>query len=306
MTKARRRGFLAAWRVVLAILSVAEMAGRAANRQIPTPAPSPAAVPSFEVASIKPGQDQRAFAQFNWSRLTVSGKPVKWLIAFAYAANQPMAQLNDNLIVGGPSWIATATYSIDAKVDDATAEKLRERPMGEIGVQIRLMTQSLLADRFNLKVHHEARERPIYALEVAKGGPKFLATRFIPQPGATTPLGPGGKPLPPAPAGIRQFWLRGPVKNLAGLLAGFPAIGRPVIDETGIEGNFEFVLRVPADQLAAANRAAADNIDSALPPDSSEPSVFMALEEQLGLKLKGKKGSTDVVVLDSIDRPTEN
>jgi uncharacterized protein (TIGR03435 family) len=268
-------------------------------------------LPSFEVASIKPSRPgEKSFTQFNWSRFTVEGKTVKWLIAFAYSAFQPVAQLPDNQLSPGPAWITTETYDLDAKVEDALAEKLQGRAMGEIGAQIRLMTQSLLADRFSLKVHHQTKETPLYALVVAKGGPKFLQTRFTPVPGAATPVGPGGKPLPPVTPGMRRYWLHGPVKNLAGVLSALPVIGRQVVDQTEIEGNYDFVLEVPQDQLQAAvsKGLSGSNAppDSALAPESSGPSIFTAIQEQLGLKLKSAKGPVDVIVIDHIERPSAN
>jgi uncharacterized protein (TIGR03435 family) len=270
-----------------------------------------APLPSFEVAAIKPSRPgEKRFTNFNSSRFTVEGETVKWLIAFAYSAFRPVAQLPDEQLSQGPGWIATETYDIDAKVEDALAEKLRGRPMGEVGAQIRLMTQSLLADRFGLKVHHQTKERPVYALLVARGGPKFLPSRFTPAPGAAHPVGPGGKPLPPATPGMRRYWLHGPVKNLAGLLSALPVIGRQVVDQTGIEGNYDFVLEVAQDQLqsAVAKGPGGSNapLDSVLPPESSEPSIFTAIQQQLGLKLKSTKGPVDVIVIDHVERPSAN
>jgi uncharacterized protein (TIGR03435 family) len=269
-------------------------------------------LPSFEVASVKPSRPgETIFSEFTWSGFTVRSETAKWLITFAYAASSPKANLSDDQLSGGPGWINSEPYDIQAKVEDSRAEKLRQRTMGEIGLEIRLMVQSLLADRFKLRVHHETKQRPVYALVVARGGPKFLHTRFtLPQPATAKPSGQGGKPLPPETPGMRRYRLRGPVMNLAALLSGFPAIGRQVIDKTGIEGNYVFDFEVPLVQFQPATMNGPDGristSGSSPSSESSGASVFTLLQEQLGLKLVPTKGAVDVIVIDHIERPTEN
>ena len=90
-----------------------------------------APLPSFEVVSIKPSRPgEMSFSEFNWSRFTVRSKTAKWLIAFAYAAFQPKANLSDDQLSGGPGWIDSEPYDIDAKVEDSLAEELRQHTMG--------------------------------------------------------------------------------------------------------------------------------------------------------------------------------
>ncbi len=269
-------------------------------------------LPSFEVASVKPSRPgETIFSEFTWSGFTVRSETAKWLITFAYAAHSPKANLSDDQLSGGPGWINFEPYDILAKVEDSRAEKLRQCTMGEIGVEIRLMVQSLLADRFKLKVHHETKQRPMYALVVARGGPKFLPTRFtLPQPATAKPSGQGGKPLPPETPGMRRYRLGGPVMNLAALLSGFPAIGRQVVDKTGIEGNYVFDFEVPLAQFQLATTSGPDGristSGSSPSSESSGASIFTLLQEQLGLKLVPTKGAVDVIVIDHIERPSAN
>jgi hypothetical protein len=170
--------------------------------------------PSFEVVSIRPSHpgDQGAWAS-DASRFVVTAVTARYLIEYAYNDFKAGAILRDDQLLGGPSWINTEKWAINAKVDDSVADKLRMLPREEEGKEIGLMVRSMLADRFKLRVHHETRVRAVYALVASKGGPKFLNTQFTNTDVKASQLkGPGDKPLPPVTPGLRRFWSMAPYR----------------------------------------------------------------------------------------------
>ena len=262
------------------------------------------AVQSFEVVSIKPSRPGDNMVQLFMSRgkFTTRGETTKALIEFAYDIK------SDKQLSGGPSWISSQKYDIEAKEEDAVAEKLQKLAFEEQAKQIRLTVQALLADRFKLKVSREIRDLPVYALVVAKGGSKLIPAQ-VPAPAAD-----GTSPPKKAFVGIRMMGpgqLGGTNINtgfLADVLSGQPELGRLVIDQTGLTGNYDWTLKWTPD-LSTPMLKGPDggrSLADAPPPDSSGPSIFTALEEQLGLKLETRKGPVETLVVDSIEKPSEN
>jgi uncharacterized protein (TIGR03435 family) len=159
--------------------------------------------------------------------------------------------------------------------------------------QRRIMLQPLLADRFRLKAHWETKELPVYALVIAKSGPKFHEAR----PGDTYPNGIIG---PNGPTGAGVLWIQGgqvtdqgtTLKGLVGILS--RQVGTDVLDETGLTGKYDFTMQLPRVEgsVATLMRPPSDQQapDNAPPPESSGPSIFTAVQEQLGLKLESTKG----------------
>lgn len=216
--------------------------------------------PQFEVASIKPSAPgSRGPTIFNPTRerFAINGITTKGLIAYAY-------DVRDFQVSGGPSWVGSAEYDIVAK------------PQGEAsGQRILAMARGLLAERFNLTLHHESKEMPVLALAVAKGGPRL-------QPSAGT----GG---PEVRGGRGRLVARNVTMGLlAAQLAG-RVLDRPVLDRTGIAGEFDINLEWTPDESSDLG-----------------PSIFTALQEQLGLKLESQKGVVDVLVVDHVERPSAN
>jgi bla regulator protein BlaR1 len=253
------------------------------------------AVRPFEVASIKPsraGDDMRQLFM-SPGKFTTKGETTRAVIGFAYDIK------SDNQLSGGPSWINSEKYDIEAKEEDSVAEKLHKLPFEEQSKQIRLMVQALLADRFKLKVSHQTKDLPVYVLVVAKNGPKVTE---VPD-GTSSPkkfinmMGPGQLSATNINMGF-----------LADVLSGQRELGRVVKDQTGLKGNYDWTLKWTPDQNAPmfkgsdSGQAPAD----APPPDSSGPSIFAALEEQLGLKLEPRTGAVETLVIDSIEKPSEN
>jgi uncharacterized protein (TIGR03435 family) len=268
-----------------------------------------APLPSFEVASIKPNHSPQPMNRVEApkGRFIATGITAKALIAEAYAGMS--IPLRDDQILGGPSWISSERYDIDAKLDDSQVEPLEKLPTGQHLLQTRLRVQSLLADRFKLVVRDETKEVPVYALVIAKNGPKFQEAK----PGDTYPnglKGPDGRSHPGlmSMAGGHLTGQAIPMATLAGLLS-LP-LGRTVLDRTGLKGDYDFTLQWTPHQRPAGMPMGPEGgkpgTDNPPPPDSSGPSIFTAIQEQLGLKLESTKGPVEVIVIEHIERPSAN
>ncbi len=268
--------------------------------------------PQFEVASIKPAKADTAGKFF--VQMAQGGKfhgtiSVKMLIEMAY-------DVKDSQISGAPSWLDSERYEIDAKPDEATGAALDKLPPDQRMPEIRKMLQALLADRFKLVLSHETKDLPIYALVVAKNGPKFKESTFKPPvqlPDA--PAAAPGKERPMQGEGIRLNG-RGELTvtyvdlpMFANVLSRI--VGRIVVDKTGLPGKYDFTLKWTPDENQQAMMPGGRGPGSEAaapppPPDSSGPSIFTALQEQLGLKLESQKAPTDVLVIQQVEHPTEN
>jgi uncharacterized protein (TIGR03435 family) len=208
--------------------------------------------------------------------------PTKLLILFAY--NLPFGS-EKSRIVGDPEWLAGDQYEIQAKIEDSLYTKMQKMTPAQQREQVDLMEQSLLADRFKLKVHFETREMPVYALVVAKGGPKLTPAKD----GESSKLftlaeNEQGTEIAATAVTLDQFahsplWGGG---------------GRLVVDQTGLKGTYDFTLKWRPEQLVGQE----NGVDA--------PSVFTAIQEQLGLRLVPSKASVEVIVIDHVERPSAN
>jgi uncharacterized protein (TIGR03435 family) len=221
-------------------------------------------------------------------------------------------QVQDFQMAGGPGWIDSDRFDIDARagVDIAPV------PPGTIG-PMQLMIQSLLADRFQLKVHRETREQPIYSLALARTDGR-RGPQLRPSGAECAPVTvPGGFPAPPPPpAGPRAagapptcpslagpFFISGRRMTMAQLASGLSTrVNRVVVDRTGLEGNFDLELSFTPDDAQPGQPLRLNGVDL----DLNAPSIYTALQEQLGLKLDSQRGPVEVLVIDSVERPTEN
>jgi uncharacterized protein (TIGR03435 family) len=222
----------------------------------------------FDVASIKANPDgpQGAFS-LNTSpgnRFRTRNMTVWNLIRHAYGVRTLQ-------MAGGPEWIKTEGFDIEAKTEIPVSQE-----------QLREMLQTLLAERFRLKIRREQRSLPAYALVVAKGGPKL-------QPAADSP----GRNKTMLGQLVVQKMSMG---ELASVLES--DLDRPVVDRTGITGNFAFQLEWTRER----ERTAADPNST----DPMRPSIFAALQEQLGLKLEATRSQIDMLVIESVERPSAN
>src|SRR5688572_2540968 len=273
------------------VLAAAVLAGTAQGQAQQSPAPT------FEVASVKPNVDgpgkMQTVTRPGGVYLAVNA-PLRLLIADAYLGNQPGAI---DRVVGGPAWVQSARYDITAKA----AREFRPTPPGP-PAEMLLMIRALLEDRFKLKVHREARELPAYELVVVRPGAAGLRQSDV----DCDALFAAGQVTRPE-AGIRPRCgvSNGPVgpSGDIGLIAGafsmsqfaqfLQRLGRPVIDKTGLTGRYDFDLA-----FAPMGSSTPDT-----PPDPARPTMFIALEDQLGLRLQSTNGPLDVIVIDSVEPP---
>jgi uncharacterized protein (TIGR03435 family) len=174
-------------------------------------------------------------------------------------------------VSGGPNWITSDVYTVTAKVEgDATA------PTAEI----RKMLQSLLAERFKVTVHHDTRESRVYLLEAAKTG-STLTPSVAQRP--TMQMGAG-----------HLMMVKVTTNQMASMLSS--VLGRPVLDKTGIPGEFDFTLDSPDINMGRGGPQ----------EDVPGPSLFTAIQEKLGLKLEPSRGPIDILIVDHAEKPLEN
>lgn len=248
------------------------------------PASPPAAPTAFTVASIKPdrsGDNRFMLRPLPGAGLTATGVTLKMLIMTAYgvAAYQ---------IEGAPSWTGTERWDIEAKTEGFQGLLPRD--------QFAVLLRGLIEDRFRLKTRRETKKMPIYALLVAKNGPKLK-----PRPGDAS----AAKPLMQFGNGSATF-TDSSVASLAGQLT--LSLGRPVVDRSGIQGSYDFTLEwTPApDEGGPQTIGLPPRAEPPRPAVSNGPSIFTALQEQLGLRLESRKGPVDILVIDHVERPSEN
>jgi uncharacterized protein (TIGR03435 family) len=247
---------------------------------------------SFEVASVKsgdPNNPQVLLSLQPGGRFTTINASLQMLIDFAY-------DVRNHQISGGPNWLDTAKFDIEAKAG-GDAPLL---PGPEVGSRLRLMVQSLLAERYKLTLHKETREEQVYELVVDKGGSKLKLTERSPDKDAADTAKAG-------PQGLRTAG-RGQLEGMAApasmLAKEFSRItGRSVIDRTGLAGRFDFHLKWTPDPGAPPPMA---GLEAGSPPDPSWPSLFTAVQEELGLKLQSTKGPVEILVIDHVEKPDAN
>jgi len=289
-----------------ACLLVVALSGAA---QSTAPKPIDAAPPAvFEAASIKPQAPSsdgsiRTMVQFPPNgRLTAAGATVKTLICVAYG-------LSDFQVLGGPNWIGEDRYDVLATPGSALEEQLQKMKSEDNTQAKRQMLQALLADRFKLTIHHDTKELPIYALVVAKSGSKLQETKpdDANPDAANAPAHPSnkGRMRMSVDSGSIEMTATGmAMDGLARQLA--QQLGSTVRNETGLKGIYDFTLHfTPDDARMDASGAGGSGANASL-ADNGGTSIFAAVQDQLGLKLESKKGSVEVVVVDHVDKPSDN
>jgi bla regulator protein BlaR1 len=271
------------------------------QRQAASPVAGAASkVPAFEVASIKPDKSGTGMTTLRTTPVGFSASNIslKALIQQAYG-------VEENQILGAPSWLGSERYDIEAKVASSDTDALHDLNPD----QRRIMLQPLLADRFQLKVHTELKDLPVLALVVAKGGPKLHEAK----PGDTYPNGLKGFD---GPGGPGMMLMRPGQLTAQGVDLWFVAkqlsqqLGRTVQDKTGLTGKYDFTLQWKPDRdpspMPGAPPAGEQGPGATLSTDSSEASIFTAVQEQLGLKLESRKAPVEVLVIDHVEAPSEN
>jgi uncharacterized protein (TIGR03435 family) len=229
-------------------------------------------------------------------RLTTTNAPLSYLIqrAFGVEAYQ---------VVGVPGWVNSEGYNIEAKPETNTGQK-----------EMWLMLQTLLADRFKLKLHRETRQLPVFALMATKGGPRLPEPKGGPCNETMPPLDapreqriapPCGPGIVSAGKGLSMQGLNVTMAKFTGFLE--KMIGREVIDRTGFTGKFDLHLEFAFDDSIVGLPRPRGSSDLDQPADPlARSSIMIALQEQLGLRLESTKGPVEVLVVDHVERPTEN
>jgi uncharacterized protein (TIGR03435 family) len=228
------------------------------------------------------------------SRFIIIRWTTRALIAFAYGVRETQ-------VFAGPTWINSERYDIEAKIEESRVKEAAKLPHPRRGEQNLLMMQKLLEERFKLKVNRETKELPIYALVVGKDGPKFSETKDpLPSPVSDNAQLPIRQQKTTWDDG-KLVMMGASVGDLVELLSRH--VGREVFDETGLKGTYDFTLQWTTEAQAPVF---GDDSGKAPSPDSSEPSIFTTIQEQLGLKLQSQKGPVKVVVVEHIEKPSEN
>jgi uncharacterized protein (TIGR03435 family) len=250
---------------------------------------------AFDVASIKPNNSGAVGEQVRFyppsGRVTMTNVTVKRLIQNAY-------QLQDQQIAGGPGWITSEHFDIVAN-----SEAINLSPMDRW-----VMVRTLLADRFKLKMHTESREQSVFGLVLSRRDGQLGEHLKKSNTDCKLPTAPRTGPIDLSVPNQCGVLMGGPGRmNFRGVTMDVIAaqlsgrVGRSVVDRSGLEGRYDLDVEFSPQPLRAdsADPASADR------PTSDGPSIYTAIQEQLGLKLDSQKSSVDVTVIDSIEKPVE-
>ncbi|MBZ5636164.1 MAG: TIGR03435 family protein [Acidobacteriia bacterium] len=253
---------------------------------IPEPSPPPVrmaanANPAFEVATIRPSDPARPgqIITLRGAEVITTNVTVHDLINLAY-------WLHPKQLTGGPAWTESDKFDLAGKPD----------ALGQPNVdQMKMMIQKLLADRFQLKFHFEKRDLSVYAIGIAKTGAKIIKSQ-------DDPKGIPGWSFGRTASGTRITFRNAPLSQIAAVLQN--SLDKPVVDQSGLSERYDFTLTFTPDPAQAAliggpPPPAADNPDAA-------PDLFTAFQQQLGLKLESTKAPVDVMVIDKVEKPSEN
>ena len=230
---------------------------------------APGADPDWEVVTVRPSDPNARNDSFDvrGRHVVIENQPVEMMLMMAYG-------MQKNQIVGAPEWVRTEHFDVDGVPDVEGKPNL---------LQFQSMVRKLLAERFGLKVHHEQREMPVFALMVANGGTKIAKSTGDPN-GLPREDGEGGN--------VRtcQF-ANTSMADLALYL--LLDVDRPIVDQTGLHGRFDFQLKWSRDESSTAD-------------PNAPPGLFTAIQEQLGLKMEAVKAQADVLVVDHVEWPGAN
>ena len=258
-------------------------------------------MPSFSVVSVRPSKDNDGVKGSSTTLAAYRSErtPLSAVLSYAFGMGY------DQELVNAPTWVTHDPFDIQARLDDDQMTTLGKLSRDDREETMRLMVQSMLAERSHLVYHFETRQLPLYQLEIAKSGlkcpadpeaphaiPDMSRPRFRWSAAPAPPPPPRDAPVPvPAPHPLLHMRTRGwPFWLLVTMISHQPELeGRPVVDKTGIDGAYDC-------QLTWSHGGA----------DEPGDPFFDALQKQIGLKLQFTKGPVEVLVIDSIQQPTEN
>lgn len=241
----------------------------------------PKLTPGYEVATIKPSKPDQQGGAFTLRgrHMVIINFTAADLIKIAY-------NLHETQVIGGPDWLKTDRYDLDILPDHEGLPSID---------QARGITRKLLADRFALKYHEDKKELSVYVLSVAKTGPKLTKSGSDP----SSPPGMGG---PPGRFRARNASMQEFAQVLQGNI-----LDRPVVDETGLKDRYDFALNWTPDESQFGGRIPPQNTaDGSTANADPPPPLFTAIQEQIGLKLDATKAPVKVMVIDSVQKPSEN
>ena len=250
---------------------------------------------TFEVASIKPANPDTPGSSIQFQPgggLRMMNVPLRSMITFAY-------DVRDFQISGGPGWLGTERFDVMARPEHASAEgledpaKMTDDQRKTVRDQMAERLRALLTDRFQLVVHKETKDQPIYALVVSKNGAKLKEAKVVERARQGMSMNRG-----------RLEGFVAPMEMLAQTLSNVTE--RPVVDKTGLTGKYDFVLEwTPEAGADARAQGFGDGINEPAPAPGG-PTIFTALQEQLGLRLESQKGPVQTIVIDRAEKPSEN
>jgi uncharacterized protein (TIGR03435 family) len=280
--------------IVLGALFLAAAAPLCAQSQPQlAPAVAPGAVFEYDVASIKLNTSGGTSVGVRNlpDGYSVTNVQVEALMQWAFGVQSYQ-------MIAAPAWFSSERYDIEAKMDPAVADAFQKLNADDRRIARQHMLQALVLDRLKMAIHRETRELPIYSLVIGKGGSKLQETK---------PSAPG-VPVPRGGVSVRTSRTgNGPMTltvlhctNIELPNVFVPHVGRTVVDKTGLTSVYDFTLQFMPDDAAVAPGSASSA------PDPTAPSIFTAIQEQLGLKLESGQGPVEVIVIDHVERPSGN
>ncbi|HEX4809984.1 MAG TPA: TIGR03435 family protein [Bryobacteraceae bacterium] len=265
--------------------------------------------PAFEVASIKLETSDSHEIMLNVDQngtFRAAGIPLEMIIEEAYGVRAYQ-------IADAPSWLSSEHYSVEAKLDDSGADEMRKFSSAQRKDRVMLMVRGLLEERCKLTLRHGMKELPFYVLVVTKNGPKFHDGNAGPVDlSLASAKGPNGEQLPQGGVWVTG---RGKMVVTGASIGGFAEVlsrrlGQTVLDRTGLKGTYYFKLEWTPEPRQGDSFGGSPGLGpTAVPapfPDSNRPSLFTAIQEQLGLKLESQKGPVEVIAIDHVEKPSEN
>ena len=262
--------------------------------------------PKLEVVSVKKveGRPSAVDQRLMPDGLSEHGWPLATVIHNAYVIEFP----GKDLIVGIPSWASQERYDIVGKVGDADVAKLRNLNTLEQGAVTRSMIQQVLRERFQMRSHVEDREASFFALVAAKSGLKLKKAALgdpysdgYKDPRSGNPMGAGVWTAPSNEKGVIKIVGQGVTLDMLAMVLMGAGTGRVVVDKTGSTQRYDFTLSYVPEPPAGAPTSGDGGLS-----DANGPSIFTAVQEQLGLKLEPAKGPVRTLVIDNIERPSAN
>ena len=237
----------------------------------------------FEVATVKPtppGATGRWIRMLSANEFAAKNHAARTLIAAAY-------DVSPQAILGGPTWVESDHYDIVAKTPGSLRPNLNEQMS---------MLRKLMADRFGLVFHREDKEMRVFALTIAKGGPKIKESELSPD---SSPQGPPPLIFVVSPQRVQLPGRYATMAEFASVLQR-ATLDNPVLDRTGLSGRYDFDLEFTPDERVFGGLLGKG------PDDATKPDLFAAIQQQLGLRLDSTKGRVQALIIDRIMRPSEN